>query len=107
MAALPFAVAAVEGGCRGDDREPVVASFCVVGVVIGVCVGVVVGVIVGVAFRFPFVGDAAVGSNTSSEPEPDSYTSLTFVLVFGRLAFLDLDLGLSFDPVFSFSLSFT
>ena len=57
-------------------------------------VGVVTGVVVGVALRFTPVGDAAIGSNTSSDP--DSYTSLTFVFVLCRLAF-----GPDFPPPFS------
>ena len=48
-------------------------------------VGVVAGVVVGVALRFVPVGDAAIGVNTSSDP--DSYTSPTFDIVRGRFAF--------------------
>ena len=47
-------------------------------------IGVVVGVAVGVALRFVPVGDAATGSNTSSDP--DSYTSPNLVFVRGRFA---------------------
>ena len=70
MADLPLMVGVVGG--RGDVRVPVFG------------VGVVTGVVVGVALRFAPVGDAAAGSNTSSDS--DSYTSATFDLVRGRFA---------------------
>ena len=76
MADLPL----MGGVDRGDDRvprPPVVFGD-------GVVIGVIVGVAVGVALRFAPVGDAATGSNTSSDP--DSYTSPNFVLVRGRFA---------------------
>ena len=83
-------------GGRGEDRVPITAGFGVVGVVAGVDVELVEGV----AFRFPFDGDAAIGSNTSSEPDPD-----WCAFVFGRFALLvdstrDFPLSLSLDTCF-------